>query len=917
MAMCDHVISSQCLGNPLTHAENDLSALTAPQMANRALFENPTAAFRPSAYWFWHSIPDEVVCGAQLADFRAKGIGTILIQARLSLPREDYLSPAYLAAYHHAARIAGDLGLKLGIYDDYNWISGHAGGRTVVGRDALRERHLFWSSASSSQGSISGIHPPFVEKMGPDILGWQYEAGRIEWCDWTVEAAVVHPLSGIESLDAISDVTAQTVIIASDAVSCTYAFDGRIEEAQALTVFISARSATSRLINYLLPQAAERFIEVGLDPLVKTLGGLLPDPVGSVFYDQPAAGFYSWDQISGDLGNSLLFAPALQETMARRTGAPFAKILLALLQDIGSDTLRLRTQFYAGYSALMNEAFFGTLRRWSDTNGIALTGHEILPHVASWSPNGGFTGIDPRVAPAVDFFGIDAYRHETAVDSNNFSAQLAPKLGDSVARSNGRSRCMVETYASAERTPLRAAGQWELTLETARAQAIRLQCLGMRQFIWHGVYQTDGRDDDPTPFVNPRFDFSPGINFEPWWSYHDLFADETARISAFIEPARPHTPVAILYPLYTAFAQGPRHSHATHIGVWCKQLLAQGCDFMLVSEADLAKATIGDGKLLASGLVFDAVVLPSVTVLETVNTLRALEAFKSAGGAIWSSGARLSVACDSAAQITFPEASAHIEGHPESCDIAALVSTLSSSGPRIECRSGRRPWQWIGYEAEGWWRVVLFNDGSDDLAIELSYGDGFECEEWSPVDGAVHAPSTLDQSQTVLKPQEVRCMRVRKASVTMASDGALHALPALDAVNSISLADGWSFAPGVDAHFQSISVDDGWEMQGFADFSGIGIYRCQLTIATQADWILELPKVETAVTAFLDGKQIGRRAWRPYRFSLGRLSPGTHRLELRVANTAANRYYSNTPYLGDTADKSGLTAVPKLVPLST
>ncbi|MCV9967026.1 carbohydrate-binding protein [Pararhizobium sp. BT-229] len=900
-----------------TQGPGGLAAVTDPQITNRALFENPTAAFRPSAYWFWHSIPEEAVCRAQLADFQAKGIGTILIQARLSLPREEYLSPSYLAAYRVAARIAGDLGLKLGIYDDYNWISGHAGGRTVAGRDTLRERHLFWSSASSSQGSISGIHPPFVEKMGPDILGWQYEKGRVEWCDWTVEAAVLHPLSGIESLDAISDVTAQTVITASDAVSCTYAFGGRIEHGQALTVFISARSSTSRLINYLLPEAAERFIEVGLDPLLETLDGLLPDPVGFVFYDQPAAGFYRWDQMSGDLGNSLLFAPALQRAITRRTDAPFAKILLALLQDIGSGTLRLRAQFYAGYSALMNEAFFGTLRRWSETNGIALTGHEILPHIASWSLNGGFTSVDPRVAPAVDFFGIDAYRHETAVDSNNFRAQLAPKLGDSVARSNGRSRCMVETYASAERTTRRAAGQWELTLETARAQAIRLHCLGMRQFIWHGVYQTDGRDDDPTPFVNPRFDFAPGINFEPWWSYHDLFADETARISAFIEPARPRTPIAILYPLCTAFAHGPRHSHATHIGVWCEQLLAQGCDFMFVSEADLAGATIDAGQLTASGLAFDAVVLPSVTVLETANTLRALEAFRAAGGAIWSSGERLSVTCDSDAQITFPEASAHIEGHPEGRDVAALVSSLPSWGPQIENCSDHRPWQWIGHEADGWRRIVLFNDGSDDLAVEISYGCAFECEEWSPADGDIHAPITLQRSLVLLKPQEVRCIRVRKAAATIASNGALQALPAPDPVETISLAGGWSFSPGLEANFQSISVNAGWETQGFADFSGIGIYRCQLTITTQADWVLELPKVETAVTAFLDGQQIGRRAWRPYRFALGRLSPGIHMLELHVANTAANRYYSNTPYLGDTADKSGLTAVPKLVPLSS
>ncbi|WP_156373972.1 MULTISPECIES: carbohydrate-binding protein [unclassified Rhizobium] len=882
------------------------------QNRDRALFRAPTAAFRPSAYWFWHSVPTPDACRAQLADFKAKGIGTILIQARLAMPLGDYLSPPYLEAYRVSAEIAAELGMKLGIYDDYNWTSGHAGGRTVAGRDDLRERHLFWSS----DGAISGICPPFVQTMGPDIVGWQYEGGIVEWCDWTVEAAVLHPASDIGTPSEITDVTAQVCITGNDAVSCTYAFDGDVSADQELTVFISARSATSRLINYPLPEAAERFIQVGLDPLVDMLDGFLPDPVGFVFYDQPAAGFYRWNQISGTLGNSLLFAPLLRQAVAERIDVPFAEALLALVRDTGRETLRIRAKFHAAYSALINEAFFGTLRRWSETKGIALTGHEILPHVSSFSLNGGFTSIDPRVAPAVDFFGIDAYRHETAVDSNNFAAQLAPKLGDSVARSNGRSRCMVETYASAERTTVRAAGQWELTLETARAQAIRLHCLGMRQFIWHGVYQTDGRDDDPTPFVNPRFDFAPGINFEPWWAYHDLFSDETARISAFIEPAKPRTPVAILYPLHTAFAEGPRHSHATHLGAWCERLLAQGCDFMIVSEADLIAAEIRDGRLFASGLVFDAVVLPSVTVLETVGTLRKLEAFKAAGGTVWSSGERLSLACDDDTPIAATALSHHCDTLPDCDHIATLLSSLRSSGPRFDIGSARRPWQWVGYEEDGWWRIVLFNDGPDGIDMSISHAEGFDCEEWSPEEGTIEPAGPFDHLAIALEPHAVRCLRIREASHDTASKSTLKPLPTLDPERAIPLVDGWRFAPGTGTDFAPISVETGWENQGFADFSGTGIYRTTLTAETEATWIVELPQVETAVTAFLDGAPLGRRAWRPYRFTLGHLSTGLHTLELHVANTAANRYYRNTPYLGDTPDSSGLTAAPKLIPLS-
>jgi hypothetical protein len=888
---------------------------TGEDIDHRGLFENPTAAFRPSAYWFWHSIPTEEVCHAQLGDFKLKGIGTILIQARLAMSRDMYLSPAYIEAYRVAAQIAGKLGLKLGIYDDYNWISGHAGGRTVAGCDAVRERHLFWSSSPQARSGISGIHPPFTQKMGADIFEWQYEGSAVEWCEWTVEAALLHSSAGIDGLEQVVDVTARTSVVDSDGVSCAYAFDGEPDDGQTLTVFVSARSTTSRLINYLLPEAAERFIEVGLDPLVEALGDLVPDPVGFVFYDQPAAGFYKWDQISGSLGNSLLFAATLPDAVAARSGVPFAKALLALLRDVGPETLRMRAQFYAAYSALMNDAFSGTLRRWAEGKGIALTGHEILPHISSWSLNGGFTSIDPRVALAVDFFGIDAYRHETAVDSNNFVAQLAPKIGDSVARSNGRSRCVVETYASAERTPMRAAGQWELTLETMRAQAIRLYCLGTRQFLWHGVYQTDGHDDDPTPFVNPRFDFAPGINFEPWWSYHDLFAQETARISAFIEPAKPRTPVAILYPLHTAFAEGPRHSHATHIGAWCEGLLAAGCDFMLVSEAELADATIEHGRLFASGLVFDAVVLPSVTVVEAAKALRTLDAFKAAGGVVWASGDRLSVVCDDAAR-SVAEVSVHVEGMPGDRDVLALLESLPASGPQLVCRSIDRPWQWVGYEPDGWWRIVLFNDGEAELVSDISFGAGFECEVWSANTGKVKDISAFTQLTVTLGAQEVRCIRLRETTLQTASEGYLTDQPLLDHADAISLVGSWSFAPGPEAEFAPISVEAGWETQGFADFSGTGIYRLTLEIGDEAEWVLDLPEVSTVVVARLDGRQIDRRGWRPYRFALGRLLPGVHLLELRVANTAANRYYANTPYLGDTLDKSGLSAAPKLIPLA-
>jgi hypothetical protein len=229
--------------------------------------------------------------------------------------------------------------------------------------------------------------------------------------------------------------------------------------------------------------------------------------------------------------------------------------------------------------------------------------------------------------------------------------------------------------------------------------------------------------------------------------------------------------------------------------------------------------------------------------------------------------------------------------------------------------SAAKPWQWVGYEADGWWRVVLFNEGSTELVSEISFADGFECEVWSATTGKVDEASAFGHLTILLGPQDVRCIRMRQALHKVARKAHLSGLPAIDAARILSLVDGWSFAPGSDAEFVPISVAAGWETQGFADFSGTGVYRIILEITDEADWVLELPEAATVVAAWLDGRQIDRRGWRPYRFALGRLVRGSHSLELRVANTAANRYYKNTPYLGDTADKSGLTAAPKLAAL--
>jgi hypothetical protein len=880
----------------MTGEPREAEAMPAPEW-----FGNPSARFRPAGYWFWHSLPSRHEMRTQLADFAEKGYGTILIQTRLAVPRSLYMSPAFLGCYAEAVSIMAELGLVAGLYDDYNWASGQAGGLTVENADHLRERHLFWATVDGQTGAITNVVAPIIPAMGPDIAGWLYDDGVVRFGDWEIVAAVLHPGQPTSRSD-FRDVTPLLRITETDD-GCGFSLDCEVAEGHRLTVFLSAISLTSRLPNYLLPEAGERFVEVGLEPYAHALGDLVPTTMQFLFFDQPAPGFYRWNEITGNLGNSLLYSAELVRRAEIACGAPITTVLPTLLYDIGDDTGTLRTGFYKAYTDLIYRSFFGPLREFCDKYGLRLSGHEILPHVGGFDLNGGFSSIDPRVAPAVDFFGLDALRDETAVDANNFCSQLSPKLGDSVARANGRSRAMVEIYATALRSERRGAGQWELTPSTLRSQSIRLHMAGARQVIMHGLYQTDGFDGDPSLFVNPRFDFAPGLNFEPWWSHHGEMAIESARLSAFLEDFLPATAVAVLYPLQTAWEKGPRHEHARHFGAWCENLSASSCGYMIVDAKSLLSAAFGSGTFTVNGLSFAALALPALSDLELKVMDETLCALQATGVQIWLSAEKR--------QADFTDDIQAVMGEPSYETVGDLVGRLPR--PAFVVKSDRSIANVVGTDAEGWTRIVLFNDGECMNKVQIASFQDFEFELWHAGNGT-RTPKALASSLDVtLELQQMLCLRLRAVGTRSARPVAVPAsAPECDRVEV--LADGWTFQVSKTDSPKIIKVNLGWQLQRFPAFSGTGFYTRQIDLQETARVVVDLPAVSTAVRAYIDGHFAGARHHAPFRFDLGVLSTGAHRLVLEISNTAANRYYADTPYAGATwPDESGLTQPPRLL----
>lgn len=758
-------------------------------------FQSPGAQYHPSTYWFWHSIPSFQDIEEQLSQINEAGFKTFLIQPRLAFPLEDYLSNDYLLAYRKAMEVGRKIGLTAGLYDDYNWNSGHAGGRTVANHDSLRECQLFWTSSPIEETitdcSISNIRAVMGEGLGPAGKNWSYEEGKVHWGNWKLFKALAYPADNSQfKFDEIIDVTGYCQVIDADNNGCRIAahLPKSYLPGLRLTTFVSGCCMTSRMMNYLNPLATKRFIEVGYEPYYRVIGEFFGNPLTFIFFDQPHAGFYTWQEHEGNITNSLMYDEGLVSAFQKRHHYPLEKALLAFILPISQETPRLRCDFFEVYGKLAQETFFKPIAGWARQHGLAVAGHEIFSFIGDMGFLGGFSWIDNRCNMAGDYFAIDSYKDISTVDACNSQPQIDTKVGDSVAKAHGRRGCVVEQYYVSKYPGVPGlVGQWELTLDELRAQAIRHQLFGARQFLFHGFYQTDGSDENFTPLTSARFDFAPGINFEPWFYFHSDFATESARLSTFLDSVESKCDIAVLYPLHTYWVEGGDHPFGSESAFLNRWMLEQGYGFDIIDERQIQEYQDVPGILAVGTHRYKAVVLPSASTIRDPKTLDKLASFAQSGGLLLASGLLSGASQKTGLDPEMEEKLSQVfRGYPNAihipstlrADVKELIEQLAGIFNQYFPDSIKIThtghdqgiiWNWTGAD-HGEWSVALFNDSLEARRVTLDVPkQNLIPERWFPKTGQQELWGWFVWQPTGTKvilemaPKELACFRLLKS----------------------------------------------------------------------------------------------------------------------------------------------------------
>lgn len=338
-----------------------------------------------------------------------------------------------------------------------------------------------------------------------------------------------------------------------------------------------------------------------------TIAGFFSDEPG--FYNQMldgSTGFY--EHKVGTPGLALPWRLDMPKRLEGKLGYDVADVLAALWFDLGEVTAELRVAYMDIISGLYRDCFTRQLGDWCRDHGVMYIGHVVEDnncHARLFQGAGHyFRAMDGQDMAGVDvvlhqllpgFGGVSHTSSAGLADSEFFDFVLA-KLGGSMASLNERmqGRALCELYG---------AYGWTEGLPVMKWMTDHMLVRGINHFVPHAFSPAYPDGDCPPHFY--------GRGHNPWFEHFRILMEYTNKMSHLLSGGQPQIPAAVLYHGEAEWSGGKY----MYMQVPCRALAEHQIDYHIVPGELLADAACVDGRLKVGRMSYQCLIVPECEIL--------------------------------------------------------------------------------------------------------------------------------------------------------------------------------------------------------------------------------------------------------------------------------------------------------------
>ncbi len=823
-----------------------------------ATFLDPPRDFTPVPMWFWNDDLDPDEIRRQVRAFHDREVYGFVLHPRMGLPKSiPYLSGRFLDFVGAALEEAERLDMQVFLYDEAMYPSGSAHGEVVRSDPAF-----------AAQSLVRRILAPGLEP-----------AGRLV----SLQEITVDPASGIGlevRLLSPADLADPAALrTGPDRVVAAFVQEPSGGRIRGIHPGEDSRDPDAPMAADLLnPAAVDRFIALTHERYYARFRRHFGRTVRALFTDEPS--MMGRGDMTGRIPWTTGFLEEVLEAGLRETD-------LWNLFDGSPATAGLRRRFDRACRKRLERTYFQKAGDWCVRHGIALAGHPADCDATGPLRHFGIPGQDlvlRRVAP------------ETDTSLAGPESTLAKGVADA-ARCLGRRRCAVECFGCCIRNG--PGTGWDLPMEDLKWYADWLAVRGVNLFIPHAFYYSirGDRARERPPDVGPH---------SLWWDRYAGFSRFLRRLSWLVADAVLQAPVALLCTDDRLSWQGARSLYERQVG------------FCYLPESCLLD---GSGRMEGGRLVVGrqsfAVLLVEDREELLPGTLERLENLALSGF-----------------PVVFLED--HGPSRPDIVDALARVEGFRADPPSPDLRI-------LDLSREGWRFLLCVNEGPGLVDTFLAGPAPGTPEIWDPWEGRRYRPISVEPGpdpdrlsvRLRLGYRECRVLAFPPGTRMPDREMAGSTDPGVGESRSLLPPDpAWAEAGEGPVPARTLPLTGPWQLRfddgptwidldGPADWTDLhpdGFYSgwatCRMSFegpgadsaaslaadsaaSLAADsaaepvpgrWRLDLGRVEEIAEVRLNGRPVGARSWKPYRFDVsGLVRPGSNDLEIRVANSISCR----------------------------